>query len=364
MATVSELGETWNTTAGDKTVVATPALNDLIVVVAAASGMAGGDNISVADNNSDGLGAYTRIARALGGGTTGMLDIWIRNSKVGSATSTTFTATITGDTGGGLTVLKVTGMSRAGSSASKQFADEDSQTENPPTCVFPAAALTANACIGAIFGEDNPIALTQPSGWSETTDTGWASPTSGIHVTFRSSGETGQTISWSGGATTDHCDVLVELDTSANIVDADGSSAGASTVQSIAAAIAAALTASTGLAASSGAGAAIWLGLGASTGLADPTATSAIVLGSIMDSAGAADGDAASGTVYGGVGSSTGLGVDSVLAAWLYATAGSSAGIATVLGDGEAGAGGGPPSRKYASFGGLGPGMRRTRMRV
>src|SRR3990167_8926678 len=138
MATVSELGETWNTTAGDKTVVATPALNDLIVVVAAASGMAGGDNISVADNNSDGLGAYTRIARALGGGTTGMLDIWIRNSKVGSATSTTFTA----------------------------------------------AALRDNACIGADFGEDNPNALMQPSGWSETPDTGWAAPTSGIHVTF------------------------------------------------------------------------------------------------------------------------------------------------------------------------------------
>ena len=32
-AAVTSLGETWNTTAGNKTVTATPAVNDLIVVI-------------------------------------------------------------------------------------------------------------------------------------------------------------------------------------------------------------------------------------------------------------------------------------------------------------------------------------------
>ena len=118
MAVISELGELWNTTAGNKTVTATPAVDDLVVVVAGASSMAVGDDISVSDNGAG--GTYTRITRAIGGGTAGMLDIWIRNGLVSSAVSTIYTATITGDTGGGLTVLKVTGMLRTGSEAALQ----------------------------------------------------------------------------------------------------------------------------------------------------------------------------------------------------------------------------------------------------
>lgn len=51
MAAVTRAGNTWDTTAGNKTVTATPAAGDLIVVIAATSGLAGG-TISVTDNNS------------------------------------------------------------------------------------------------------------------------------------------------------------------------------------------------------------------------------------------------------------------------------------------------------------------------
>lgn len=216
MATFTEAGETWNTTAGNKTVVATPASSDLIVVVGGASGMTGSDDVVISDDNSDGLGAYVRIVRATGGGTTGMIDIWVRSALVGSATSTTFTATNTGDTGGGLTVMRLSGMTWVGLGAIRQAVSESSGTEDPPSIAFGGATLTGNPILIAVLCEDNPAALTVPTSFNETTDTGYASPTTGIHVCFVNSGQTLSTYTYAaGGAATDHCEVAVELDASA-----------------------------------------------------------------------------------------------------------------------------------------------------
>jgi hypothetical protein len=216
VATFTEAGETWDTNAGNKTVVATPSSGDLIVVAAGASGMAGADDIVISDNNSDGLGTYVRIARSAGGGTTGMMDLWVRNALIGSATSTTFTATITGDTGGGLTVMRLSGMYHTGYGAVRQSAQESTQTEDPPSIAFSYATLTGNPIIIGVLCEDNPAALTSPTGFTETTDTGWNSPATGIHVCFVDSGQTNSTYTYqAGGAATDHNEVAVELDASA-----------------------------------------------------------------------------------------------------------------------------------------------------
>lgn len=220
MATGTDAGGTWNTTAGNKTVVATPAVGDLIVVVHGISGWASGDNSVITDNNSDGNGTYTRWGTATaplstGGGTACALWVSIRNSLIGSASSTTFTATNTGDTGGGLTVLRFSGMTRTGSSAVKQTpVGESTQTENPPTITFGSTTNTNNPVILACMGEDNPLGITPPAGFSEADDTGWATPTTGIEVCWDDSGNAATLFSWSGGATTDHNEIGVELDTS------------------------------------------------------------------------------------------------------------------------------------------------------
>jgi hypothetical protein len=220
MATGTDAGGLWDTTAGNKTVVDTPALNDLIVVMHGGSSFSAGDDSVTTDNNSDGLGTYYRIGdtttpAAQGGGTGGALWISVRNSLIGSATSTTFTATETGLSGGGLTVLRFSGMSRTGSSAVKQSIGESTATENPPTITFGATTLTGNPVILAVFGEDNPPALTSPTGFTEAEDTGYTGPTSGIQVCWDDAGNTATLFSWSGGALTDHCEVGIELDTSA-----------------------------------------------------------------------------------------------------------------------------------------------------
>ncbi len=218
MAVGTHAGSTWNTTAGNKTVAATPAVNDLIVVIHGISNWASGDDSTITDNNADGNGVYTKIGASplsTGGGTAGALWISIRNSLIGSGTSTTFTATNTGDTGGGLTVMRFSGMTKTGATAAKQNVGESSQTENPPSITFGAATLTANPIVLGVFGEDNPAGVTPPTGFTEAVDTGWTIPTSGIEVCWDDAGNTASSYSWSGGALTDHNEVGVELDSSA-----------------------------------------------------------------------------------------------------------------------------------------------------
>src|SRR4030067_2077629 len=213
-ATGTHAGSTWNTTAGNKTVVATPAANDLIVVVHGMSGWASGDNSTITDNNSDGLGVYTRFGTATaplstGGGTAGALWISVRNSLVGSASSTTFTVTNTGDTGGGLTVMRFSGMTRTGSSSVRQNIGQSTQTENPPVIAFGSVTLTTNPIVLSVLGEDSPAGVTPPGGFSEASDTGWSTPTTGREVTWDDAGNTSSSYSWSGGALTDHNEVGV-----------------------------------------------------------------------------------------------------------------------------------------------------------
>ena len=219
MATGTDAGGTWTTAATDKTVVATPALNDLIVVVHGMSGWASGDVSTITDDNADGLGTYTRLGSdtaplSTGGGTACALWFSVRNALIGSATSTTFTEAASGETGSGLTVLRFSGMTRVGAAAIKQSIGESNQTENPPTITFGATSDTNNPIILAVMGEDNPPALTSPVGFTEAEDTGWATPTSGIQVCWDDAGNVLTLFAWTGGALADHNEIGVELDTS------------------------------------------------------------------------------------------------------------------------------------------------------
>lgn len=322
MATITAAGSTWNSTNSPTThtVVATPAANDLIVVVHGGSGWASGDTSVITDNNSDGNGTYTIIGSgplSSGGGTTGALWISIRDSLVGSATSTTFTNTEVGLTGGGLTVFRVSGMTRTGASAARQNKGESDQTENPPSIAFAAATLTENPIILGVMGEDNPPALTAPADFSETFDSGWTTPTTGVWVGFINSGKTSSSYAWTGGAVTDHNEVGVELDTSSagSTESGDGVSNGVGTVVGV-----------------SGADKAT---SGVSAGTATVTATGGSEVFTVGNSA-------ATATVVGvsqgpeGAGVSAGTATVTATGGSEVFTVGNSAGVASVTGAGQA----------------------------
>jgi hypothetical protein len=221
MATGTDAGGTWNTTAGNKTVVATPSVGDLIVVVHGMSGWASGDNSVITDNNSGGGGTYSRLGNATtplstGGGTACALWFSVRDELIKSASSTTFTATITGDTGGGLTVLRFSGMARKGFAAIRQFVGESDQTETPASLTFPQNTVTTNPVIMAIMGEDNPANAGLPVGFTEADNTGWATPATGIHVSWDDTGRDATTVyGWLLGTLADHNEIAIELNAGA-----------------------------------------------------------------------------------------------------------------------------------------------------
>lgn len=226
MAAVTSAGSAWTTTAGNKTVTATPAVGDLIVVIAGTSGLSGG-TISVSDNQSP-AGTYDQISSDFTGfSTTGVLTMWVRNTLITAASSTVFTATQTGSSGGGLVVYRISGMSIVGEGAVRGAGGQSSggagATPGPvllrrvgTTYSGTQAALTANVIVGAVCNGSTPAGLTPPASFTEapTPDLGYSSPTTGIETCFSNSGITASTITWGGTSATAFASMVVELDTS------------------------------------------------------------------------------------------------------------------------------------------------------
>jgi len=204
---------TWTTTAGNKTNTATPALGDLIVVVAPATGVA---TSNVTDNNADGLGTYTKIGSSFTGfSTAGDLSIWVRNARIGSATSTVFTATQTSSTGGGLDVFRVSGMYRTGAGAVRSSGGQSSGTSSTtPAPVLSNTPLTGNPIITAVCNGTSPAGVTGPSTYTAPTNLGYATPTTGLDTAFINSGITNATITWGSTSASAFASIAIELDAS------------------------------------------------------------------------------------------------------------------------------------------------------
>lgn len=215
MAVVTLLGTaTFNTTAGNKTVTATPAVSDLIVVIAAASGTseANAATTAVTDNNSS--GTYYKVADSLGAGASPRISAWVRTELIGSATSTIFTAAQGSSSGGGLAVFKITGMSRVNLQAIRRAGAASGALSTTPTVDLITPVLTANAVIGGVVNSTSPAGLTQPGSWTERQDAGYSTPTTGLETASRDSGETGSSIAWGSTSATAWRAVVVELDVS------------------------------------------------------------------------------------------------------------------------------------------------------
>ena len=218
MATVSHLGSIWDTNAGNHTVTATPAVGDLIVVFAANSGRTKAQPPTITDNN--GGGTYTRIPAAdyIKSASADSGWVFVRDALIASATSTIFTATQSGDSGGGLTVMKITGMSRVGLAAVRQVKVQNNVASGTPAVTFSMPALTGNPLIGIVNSTTNGSANSAPpTGWTEAVDTGYNVPANGRAVEFRSSGHTSAVVTFGAAAPSAFGTSVVEFEASATV---------------------------------------------------------------------------------------------------------------------------------------------------
>jgi len=210
MAAVTVLGTTFNTTSGTHTVTATPAVGDQIIIVTASTG-----NVSAAIPTDNQGGTYTTIVSALGGAGGNRMMIHVRNQLIPAASSTIFTHAPGASTGGGLCVLKATGMSRIGVAAAKQSAKEDNQGGGgTPAPVLVAVPVSTNPIIGAVFNGTSPATMTPRAGYTERADVGYATPTTGLEVISLDSGEASATITWGSASASGFASSAVELDAS------------------------------------------------------------------------------------------------------------------------------------------------------
>jgi len=193
----------------------TPAADDLLVVFCSFTGTIEGPAVFAATDDQG--GTYTRIASTSRGPATNFLVIFVRNQLVASAVGHIITVTCTGDaaTGNVTHVYRVSGMSRVGQGAVRQWArQEQVSSGSTPAPVFQDAPLTGNTILGAVHSATATApTVIEPSGWTEGADDKHLTPDHGLESCFINSGFTTKTVTWGGTVVAVHCNIVVELDT-------------------------------------------------------------------------------------------------------------------------------------------------------
>lgn len=222
MASVTHLGTTFNTTnnaaGGSKTVTATPTAGALILIVVANNNNAGADTDAPTDDQG---GTYVQLHNSFKAAAADKQAIWARTSAIPAGTSTVFTSvTAATTTGGGLSVLQVTGMSKFGAASALQVGRQTGQSgSNTPTVTLGATPQSTNPIVGSCFsGTNSSTTVTPRTGYTEHFDGGFATPNAGLEVMSLNSGETSATIAWGSAiaAASTNCSIVVELDASSS----------------------------------------------------------------------------------------------------------------------------------------------------
>jgi hypothetical protein len=226
VAAITRLGSSFTTTAGNKTVTATPAVGDLIVACVANSGRTTAQAPTITDDNSS--GTYTQVIAATNASSADSHWVFVRDALIGSAVSTIFTMTQSGDTGGGFgSLLAISGMTKVGSAAVRQSLQANNQGTGTPSITLGAAILTTNPAIGFVMTNQTGTTNTAPpTGWAEQDDAGYSTPSTGREVATIASGSTLTTVAWTAATTSAFSALVVELDASAGVTFAGWSGAG------------------------------------------------------------------------------------------------------------------------------------------
>ena len=193
----------------------TPTEGDLLVIVA---GITASTVSPTATASANGI-TFTLITTGGWSSAAHTQAIFVADQLVGaSPSSMTVTVDCTGDAGSGanVAVLGVAGMSRTGTSAVLQStANTNAVTTGAAyTLTFGAATLSTNVVIGGLANNSNPAGITQPSGFTEVYDLGYATPSAGLEVAYDLTG--GYTsFTWGSTSGTIGTANAIELDTSA-----------------------------------------------------------------------------------------------------------------------------------------------------
>lgn len=80
-----------------------------------------------------------------------------------------------------------------------------------PAVTFGASLTAANCVIGAVFNTSNPAGVTEPSGYTETIDSGHATNNQGLETCYKSASLSGTTVTWGSTSATTGVAFAVEV---------------------------------------------------------------------------------------------------------------------------------------------------------
>jgi hypothetical protein len=163
---------TWNTDATSKNVTFTPAVGDLVVAIVGKAGAADAGTIS-----DDQGGTYTRAVTLTRSGGSDAIGIFVRDSKITSAVSTTVTVPSATHTGGGMVCYKVTNMTKVGAAAVRSTGVTSNSLASGTaanismgvTMLATSMVFTTDACQSASSAQTGPAGSIGASGGSFST---------------------------------------------------------------------------------------------------------------------------------------------------------------------------------------------------
>lgn len=197
----------------------TPASGDLLVALVVTSGTDNAGDMS----DSQSLG-FDLVAATLKNTSADQVLVFVaRATAAASSMTVTYNCFEDAATGAIVSVYGVSGMTRVGSGAVRQYTVVPNAAAGTPAPAFAASCLTGNPTLGVIGNSTSPAGLTPPTGWTEPTgaitvgtngDTGYATPTTGGEFVYRDSGFTGTTVTWGSASASVYGAIILELDAS------------------------------------------------------------------------------------------------------------------------------------------------------
>lgn len=198
---------------GDRTASITPAVGDLLVVIAGTSGNTNAAP-TCSDNNGGSSSDWTLIGTALKNASADILSVFVRNKLMTNTTSTTVTVATGSNTAGEIVIVALSGMSRVGANAVRSKGFQANQAAaGTPAPALDQAALTGNLTITGCFNATAGGSVVVPNAsWTERQDVSQSTPTTGVEVATRDSGFTGTTITAAGTSSTAFASFALEFD--------------------------------------------------------------------------------------------------------------------------------------------------------
>lgn len=174
----------------------TPTGDSLLVLITEVTGT-GIDLLDPSDDET-----FTWIERVMVGGASTRFAIWTSQMAVSPGANVVDINTHADDEGTGCMgqLFEVTGHDTTTPHVQSQGNDTGLSSTDPNWT--PASALNTNNCyLGCVFNSDATPNIDPPTSWTELTDEGHFTPSTGMEAAYRVNGETGTTITWGASST-------------------------------------------------------------------------------------------------------------------------------------------------------------------